>query len=327
MSSHPETQSSVHANHGESLRAVFMGTPSFVLPALDALADIPGVEVVAAYTPPDRRRGRGQAVEASPVKARAESLGIPVAQPRTFRDEAVVVELSQLRPDVIVVAAYGRLLPPETLAIPRFGCLNLHPSLLPRHRGPAPVAGAILAGDRCTGVSLMLLDEGMDTGPVIAQRERRIGESDVAADLTEQLFADGAELLAQTLPGWTDGSMRAVPQDHERATYTAKLERADGLADWEMSADTLSRRQRAYTPWPGLYTNWRDKEMKLLEVAAFPGAGMEPGMVGEVNGASIAIGTGDGSLAVRRLQMAGRRATSDEEFLRGYPEFMGSRLA
>ena len=326
MSSHSETESPVREAGAGSLRAVFMGTPGFVVPVLDALQDCPEVEVAAVYTPPDRRRGRGQTYEASPVKQRAEALGIPVEQPRTFRDADVVAQLESYSPHAIVVAAYGRLLPPQILAIPRFGCLNLHPSLLPRQRGPAPVAGAIMAGDHITGVSLMLLDQGMDTGPIIAQRERPIDASDDAGTLTEALFADGAALLVDTLPGWIDGSVSAVNQNHELATYTAKLERADGLADWTLSAETLSRRQRAYVPWPGLYTSWQGKEIKLLQVAPVPGAAVEPGLVSDANGARIAIGTGQGLLAVRRLQMEGRRAADAENFLRGYPEFKGARL-
>lgn len=326
MSSHPQRDFQSRKDRGKPHRVVFMGTPGFAVPILDALQDCPEVEVAAVYTPPDRRRGRGQAVEPSPIKRRGEDLDIPVVQPRTFRDADVVGELRNYRPDVIVVAAYGRLLPPEVLAIPQFGCLNLHPSLLPRHRGPAPVAGAILAGDDITGVSLMLLDEGMDTGPIIAQRERPINASDDAGMLTEKLFADGAALLVDTLPGWTDGSVSAVKQNDELATYTAKLERADGLADWALSAEILSRKQRAYVPWPGLYTSWQSKEIKLLEVAPVSGAAVEPGLVADAEGENIVIGTGEGLLGVRRLQMEGRRASGAQEFLRGCPEFKGARL-
>ena len=303
-----------------------MGTPSFAVPVLDALHECREVEVTAVYTPPDRKRGRGQTLEACQVKARGEELGIPVVQPGTFRNAEAVSELESYRPDVIAVAAYGRLLPADVLAIPRLGCLNLHPSLLPKHRGPAPVAGAILAGDAVTGVSLMLLDEGMDTGPIVAQWERRIDESDDAATLTETLFADGAALLIETLPGWAEGSVSAEAQDDEQATYTSKLERADGLADWGLSAEVLARRQRAHTPWPGLYTTWEGSELKLLEVAAVSGVNAESGRVSSTPDYEVAVGTGDGLLAVRRLQLAGRRPSSGEDFLRGYPEFPGSIL-
>ena len=326
MSTHPETEFAIREAGAGSHRTVFMGTPSFVVPVLDALQDCPEVEVAAVYTPPDRRRGRGQTYEASPVKQRGQELGIPVEQPRTFRDAVVVARLESYRPDVIVVAAYGRLLPHEVLGIPPLGCLNLHPSLLPKYRGPAPVAGAILAGDGITGVSLMLLDEGMDTGPVIAQRERPIRESDDAATLTVELFAVGATLLVETLPGWVGGSIPAVEQDGDLATYTSKLERGDGLADWGLSAETLARRQRAFAPWPGLYTRWEGKELKLLDVAPVPGAGAEPGLVTVADGADIAIGTGQGLLAAHTLQLEGRRPADASDFLRGYPQFMGALL-
>ena len=326
MSTHSQREFPNYDAGVEKRRVVFMGTPGFAVPALDALRDCPEVEVVAVYTPPDRRRGRGQNLAASPVKQRGRELGIPVVQPRTFRDSEAVIRLESLRPDAIVVVAYGRLLPADVLAIPQFGCLNLHPSLLPRHRGPAPVAGAILAGDETTGVTLMLLDEGMDTGPIIAQRQRPIDASDDAARLTETLFSDGAALLVETLPAWIGGSVAAVPQDDALATYTNKLERADGLADWNLSAAELARRQRAYTPWPGLHTRWDDKEVKLLDVAPTPGADAEPGLVTRTDAAELAVGSGAGLLAVRRLQLEGRRPSDAADFLRGYPQFMGARL-
>lgn len=310
----------------EKVRAVFMGTPEFAVPVLDALHECPNVELVALYTPPDRKRGRGQTVEACPVKQRGKDIGIQVEQPSTFRNAEAVGNLHAYQPEVIVVAAYGRLLPADVLAIPRFGCLNIHPSLLPKYRGPAPVAGAILEGDDVTGVSLMLLDEGMDTGPIIAQRQREIGDNDDAVSLTADLFAVGAELLLETLPGWMDGSVKAVEQDDGQATYTNKLERADGLVDWGSNAELLSRMQRAYTPWPGLYTTWEGKQLKLLEVGPVHGVDADTGLVTETDDAVIAIGTGCGLLAVSRLQMEGKRPTGAQEFLRGYPDFKGARL-
>ncbi len=303
-----------------------MGTPAFVIPTLDALWADPSVEVVAAYTPPDRRRGRGQVFEATPVKQRALELDIPVEQPATLRNSDAVGRLASYRPDVIVVAAYGRLLPADALAIPPFGCLNLHPSLLPRYRGPSPVAGAILADDKVTGVTVMLLDEGMDTGPIITQRERTVGPEMDAAELTETLFTDGAALLSETLPKWMGGSLSALEQDGNLATYTSKLERADGFADWALSAEELARRQRAYSPWPGLHTLWSGKEVKLLDVHPFPGGG-EAGTVATLTGeAPIVVGTGEGLLAVRRLQLEGRRPADAEDFVRGYPQFVGACL-
>ncbi|MDE2787550.1 MAG: methionyl-tRNA formyltransferase [Chloroflexota bacterium] len=326
MSTHSARESGRELRPKNPLRAVFMGTPHFAVPALDTLASNPAVDVVAVYTPPDRRRGRGRVMEPSPVKARAQELEIPIHQPPSFRSPDVVDELSELNPEIIVVVAYGRLLPAEVLDIPRFGCLNLHPSLLPRHRGPSPVPGAILSGDDTTGVTLMLLDEGMDSGPIIAQRTRSIGPVDDAESLTTELFRDGAALLEATLRDWVSGNVEARPQDDEQATFTSKMERADGLADWGRSAEFLWRQQRAYTPWPGLHTAWQGKELKLLEVAPLPDGDAEPGVVVRADGGQLAAGTGEGRLEIRRLQLEGRRPADAAEFVRGYPDFPGARL-
>ena len=310
-------------------QVVFMGTPDFVVPVLDGLAANPALNVVAAYVPPDRPRGRGRSLEAAPVKQRALELGIPVAQPATLRNSNVVAELAAFEPDVIVVAAYGRILPPDVLGLPRFGCLNLHPSLLPRHRGPSPVVSAILAGDETTGVTLMLLDEGMDTGPIIAQCQRPVSWHDDANSLTATLFADGVDLLNECLPGWLAGAIHASPQDDALATWTAKIERADGAVDWTLPAATLARRLRAYTPWPGLHTRWNGIEVKILAAEATGGDGgdgVDAGVVVDTGSPKIAIGTGDGLLVVGRLQLEGRRAADAAEFLRGYPSFVGSHL-
>ena len=330
LSTHPARESGRKLTPENPLRAVFMGTPQFAIPALDALASNPAVELAAVYTPPDRRRGRGRIMEPSPVKARAQELEIPVCQPPTLRNPDAIGELSELNPEIIVVVAYGRLLPAEVLDTPRFGCLNLHPSLLPRHRGPSPVPGAILAGDETTGISLMLLDEGMDTGPVIAQRARAITSEDDAESLTAELFREGADLLTAALPEWLDGNIVPQPQDDAMATYTSRMERADGVADWNSTAEYLWRQQRAYAPWPGLHTSWDGQELKLLKVEPWDAMDvMNPR--GQVVGfedapSPICISAGEGLLAVHVLQLEGRRPAAAADFLRGYPRFMGARL-
>ena len=326
LSTHPTGDSGGLRTADQPLRLVFMGTPHFAVPTLDVLAANPMVVVVAAYTPPDRRQGRGRTLAPSPVKQRAEELGIPVEQPATFRNADAVGRLADYAPDVIAVAAYGRLLPADVLDLPRFGCLNLHPSLLPRHRGPSPVAGAILAGDDDTGVTVMLLDEGMDTGPIVAQRARAIGPEDDAETLTAELFRDGAALLNEVIPDWVAGTVAAVPQDDRQATYTSKMERADGIADWTREAEFLCRQQRAYAPWPGLHTKWDGKEVKLLDVAPMASGSAAPGLVIGAEAEPIAVGAGGGLLAVRRLQLEGRRPADAADFVRGYPHFIGARL-
>ena len=326
LSTHSARESGPKLTPENPLRAVFMGTPHFAVPALDSLVSNPVVDVVAVYTPPDRRRGRGRVMEPPPVKARAQELQIPIHQPPTFRNPDAVAGFSELRPEIVVVVAYGRLLPAAVLEIPRFGCLNLHPSLLPRHRGPSPVPGAILCGDDTTGVTLMLLDEGMDSGPIITQRARDIKPEDDAENLTTELFHDGAALLSETLPAWLSGDVDARPQDDALATFTSKMERADGLADWGRTAEFLWRQQRAYAPWPGLHTAWQGKELKLLEVSPLQGSDAEPGAVVRADGDRLAVGTGKGLLEIRRLQLEGRRPAPAEDFVRGYPDFNGARL-
>ena len=312
------------------IKAIFMGTPSPVVPVLHRLREMPGVDVVAAVTPPDRPRGRGRQPEPAPVKVAAECLDVPVLQPPNLRGAAVQAELAALSPDLIVVAAYGRFLPSPVLQLPPHGCLNLHPSLLPRHRGPSPVATAILEDDPVTGVSLMLLDEGMDTGPVVAQSQYVVTGKETAGELTDLLFRISADLLAENLDGWMKGELPATPQDESLATGSRKLERSDGEADWNLDAEALARRCLAYSPWPGLYTDWEGKTLKLLETEALGVLESEeagPGNVVSVgSGQGPHVVTGKGLLLLRQLQLEGRRAVTGEEFLRGYPEIIGSRL-
>lgn len=315
------------------MRVIYMGTPAAVVPALERLCGMPDIEVVAAVTPPDRERGRGRRAEPPPVKEAALRLGIPVLQPDSLRSQSAQNQLAELDPDVIVVAAYGKLLPARVLELPPHGCLNLHPSLLPWHRGPSPVATAILEGDETTGVSLMLLDEGMDTGPLIAQREHTLTGEETSGELTDRLFDVGAELLAESIGPWTRGELQAHPQDNALATVTRKLERADGVTDWRLPAETLARRCRAYSPWPGLYTEWKGKTLKLLEVSLLPDSVSpehvegRPGQVLSVIPANLpAVATGDGLLGLSRLQLEGRKPVSAREFLAGYPDFIGAYL-
>lgn len=313
------------------MRLVFMGTPSFAVPVLDALVSAEDVQVVAVFTMPDRPRGRGRSPEMSPVKTYALERGLEVHQPASLRRERAQQELADLQPEVIVVAAYGNFLPSQVLHAPPHGCLNLHPSLLPRYRGPSPVASAILDGVTVTGVTLMLLDQGMDTGPIIMQREYPISSKETAEGLTFSLFQMGSRLLLENLASWMAGVLTSNPQDGSRATVTRKFERKDGLADWNLPAAVLERRRRAFTPWPGLYTTWQGRGLKLLDVAALTpptGPGFEPGLVVALpdRECPAAVATGDGLLGLKSLQLEGRRALTAAEFLRGQPQFLGSQL-
>lgn len=310
------------------MRIVFMGSPNYVVGVLDATLTL-GHEVVGVYTQPDKNAGRGRSALPTPVKSFAMSRGLQVFQPASFRDVEAQQELARLEPDLVVVAAYGKLLPPEVLGLPPHGCLNIHPSLLPRFRGPSPVASAILEKEEPTGATIMLLDEGMDTGPVLAARELwGWTGSTTAQQLTEKLFEMGADMMAEVLPGWLEGTISPQAQDHARATTTRKLEKADGEADWTLTAWELERRCRAFSPWPGLYTTWDGRLLKVPSasvVEGSTGAG-QPGTVVSDHGFAIGVATGDGVLALSSLQLEGKRAISAGEFLRGYPEFVGATL-
>ena len=317
------------------MRVVFMGTPEFAVPVLEALVGAPDVEVPGVVTPPDRPVGRGRNPVQSPVKSYALARSLPVLQPQSLRPEAAQRALASLSPDVIVVAAYGRILPPPVLAMPPHGCLNLHPSLLPRHRGPAPVVTAILEGDRSTGVTLMQLDQGMDTGPLISSQRVELTGSEDAETLTQRLFRLGARLLVANLGPWVAGELTARPQIDAESTVTRKVERDDGRADWTMSAEQLERRCRAYKPWPGLYTQWDGKILKLLDVTVPEPEGgtgdvgyLPPGSVARTDWGEAPFGvvTGQGILGLKNVQLEGRKAVTAAEFARGFPGILGAQL-
>lgn len=301
-----------------------MGTPAFAVPVLERLLGA-GHEVVGVYTQPDKPAGRGKHTQPTPVKAFAEQHGLPVFQPRSLRSAEAQAELAALDADAAVVAAYGNLLPKAVLEAPRLGCLNIHPSLLPRHRGASPVASAILEGDAMTGVTVMLLDEGMDTGPLIAQRITPIGPGETAADLTRRLFEAGAELLVEVITDLNAGRIVPKPQDESEATLSRRLTRDDGRIDWSRSAKHIARMVRAYDPWPGAFTVWADKTVKILEAVEAPGNGGAPGTVTVADG-DVAVVTGDGTLVIARLQQEGRRSVSATEFIAGHPALAGTKL-
>ncbi|MDE2901149.1 MAG: methionyl-tRNA formyltransferase [Chloroflexota bacterium] len=309
------------------MRIVFLGTPDYAVPVLSSLFDA-GYEVAAVVTQPDRPAGRGRALTSPPVAVWARERGIPVLQPPSLRPPEVAGQLAALAPDAMAVASYGRILPPAVLALPAFGCLNVHPSLLPRHRGPSPVAEAILQGETVTGVTIMQLDEGTDTGPVLAQEEVEIGPDDTAGKLTARLFALGGGLMARTLREWADGRIEAVAQDEARATYSRKLEKADGELDFTRPAADLHNQVRAMDPWPGAYTTFKGATLKVLRTSALPAPSESAptGTVVTLDGAPAAAVTTDGSLALRELQLEGRRATDAESFLRGRPDLLGAHL-
>lgn len=310
-------------------RVIFMGTPEFAAPSLEALLNN-AYEVVAVYTQPDKEAGRGRHITSSPVKGLALSRGLEVLQPETLKGSSVVEHIASLKPDLMVVAAYGRIITSEILSIPEFGCLNVHPSLLPYYRGSSPIATAIMQGDEVTGVTIMLMDKGMDTGPILTQESVSIYGEDTTGSLTARLAQVGARLLVETMPKWFEGEITPQPQDESRASYTKTISKEDGVLDWNLTALELWRRIKAFDPWPGCYTWWQGKRLKVSE--AIPLAGGKPEEAGKVvalpqgTKAPIGVETRDGILGLIRVQMEGKRVISAEEFVRGQRDFSGSRL-
>jgi methionyl-tRNA formyltransferase len=307
------------------MRSIFMGSPEFALPALAALVTLS--EVAGVVTQPDRPAGRGRTLVPPPVKVLAQKFGLAVIQPERLRASEVMDLLRSWQPDVIVVAAFGKILRPEVLSLPQRGCINLHASLLPRHRGAAPIPAAILAGDLETGITLMKMDEGLDTGPILAQRKMAILPEDTAESLNHSLAALAAETLQTFFPVYIREGLTAVPQDGSCATYAPQLRKEDGRLDFSQSSELLSRKVRAFHPWPGTFVLWKRQPLKVLEVQPEPfQGGQAPGMVLE-NGGFPAVRTADGIIVLRKIQPAGKRPMPGDEFLRGARDFIGQVLA
>jgi len=311
-----------------------MGTADFAVPSLEQLI-LSQKQVVAVYTQPDKPAGRGRSSVAPPVKRAALARNLPVEQPLSLKKVEVVERLAGWRPDVIVVAAFGQILPPAVLDIPRYGCINIHPSLLPRWRGASPVAAAILAGDTFTGVSIMQLDKGMDTGPVLDRVQIPIEVQDTTGSLTAKLSLIATGLLQEVLVSCAQGELEPQPQDETKATYCGQISKEDGEIDWQLPAVDIWRRVRAFQPWPGSYTRWQGKRLEITEavpvsvpeettlaagqvVALTPAAGELPTAFG--------LQTGDGILGIVKVQLEGKRALSAAEFLRGQRQFIGAIL-
>lgn len=311
------------------MRLVFAGTPAFARASLEALVESGSIPV-AAYTQPDRPAGRGKKLTASPVKRYAIERGIPVFQPATLRDAAAVEELRALRPDLLVVAAYGLILPQSVLDIPTHGCLNVHASILPRWRGAAPIQAAILAGDAKTGISLMRMTAGLDCGPVFHIDEIAIGREETAGELHDRLAALGAAALVQHLDDIVGGRVEPVAQDDALATYAPKIDKRDAAIDWTLSAAEIARRVRAYNPFPGAFTRCAGQlagdpdRVKVWRATPATGAG-EPGEVLRFDGDGFLVACGEGALRLEELQLPGKRRAPAREFI-GQIDLSGRRL-
>lgn len=306
-------------------KVIFMGTPDFAVPSLLALIETQ--QVVGVVTQPDKPAGRGQQVRPSPVKLLAQTADIPVYQPKSLKSEEAAAPLRAWQPEVIVVAAFGQILRPHVLALPPHGCLNVHASLLPRWRGASPIQHALLAGDAQTGVCLMRMEAGLDTGPVYVCEATPISETDTAVSLHDRLATIGAALLRQHLDQILNGQLPALPQDDALSTYAPMIKKEDGLLDWQQSSEQLARHIRAMTPWPGAYTTWQGQVLKILRAALVNGrvpAGV-PGQVTTINGNVIVL-SGTGGIQLHEVQLAGKKGLPVAEFLRGHSPFIGSQL-
>jgi len=303
------------------LRVAFLGTPEFSVPALEALL-VAGYDIVAVYCQPPRPAGRGQKPRPSPVQSYAESQGLTVRTPKSLKSPEEQKNFTDLASDVAIVVAYGLILPAAILAAPKHGCVNIHASLLPRWRGAAPIQRAILAGDRETGVAIMQMDEGLDTGAVLAQEAVPIGDDTTAEDLHDTLAALGARMVVEVLPKLAAGTITARPQPEQGVTYAEKLRKEEAHLDWSRSAEELHRMIRAFTPWPGAWTHLEGTRVKVLEAEVVEGAGAP----GEVLDSEATVACGKDALRLRVLQRAGKAPMDVEFFLRGTAMPPGTRL-
>jgi methionyl-tRNA formyltransferase len=304
-------------------RVIFMGTPDFAVPSLRALAGC--YAVAGVVTQPDRPAGRGRAPRQSAVKSAALDLGLPVFQPETLRSPEALEQLRAWEPMAIVVAAFGQILRKDMLELPPHGCLNVHASLLPRWRGAAPIQHAIWAGDAETGVTVMLMDEGLDTGPILSQRGTPIDPATTATTLHDTLAELGASLLLETLPGYLAGELAPYPQPAEGVTLAPSLKKEAGRIDWAQSAVEIDRQVRAFDPWPGTYTFWGDERLKVLSGLPFEGSGALPGtVVSHADGPAVV--TGEGLYVLWRIQPPGGKPMPASAFVNGRPDFVGAQL-
>jgi len=308
------------------MRIVFMGTPDFAVPTLEALLQSPNT-TVGVVTQPDKPKGRGQVMTASPIKQLAQKAGLPILQPLKMKDPAFLESLRAWRPELIVVAAFGRILPPVVLEMPPKGCVNVHASLLPKYRGAGPIQWAIINGERETGITTMLMDAGMDTGAILLQQHVPIEPDDTAGSLSEKLARVGGPLLIETIRRWDDGTLTPRPQDEQLATMAPLLQKEDGLIDWKQPSTEIANRVRGLSPWPGAFTHADGERWTIWKARALPDvSSADPGAVVAVTKDAMHVATGRGLLAITELQPASHRRMTAGQYLAGHRLSPGFRL-
>lgn len=307
------------------MRILFMGTPEFSVPTLECIYEA-GHELIGVVTQPDKPRGRGGALSYTPVKEKALELGLPVYQPRRVREEAFLDTVRELAPEAIVVIAFGQILPQTLLDIPRYGCINVHASLLPRYRGAAPIQWVVLNGEKETGITIMRMDAGLDTGDMLKKQVISLAADETGGSLHDKLMAAGGPLLVETLKELEEGTVVAVPQTGE-SCYASMLDKAMGDIDWSRDAASIERLVRGLNPWPSAYTHWNGKTLKLWKTEAVESvqSGQAPGTILGLDG-GILIQTGDGALRIRELQLEGKKRMDTGAFLRGAHMAVGEVL-
>ena len=306
-------------------KIIFMGTPEFAVPSLKKLIENKNFEILAVITAPDKPVGRKQTLTPPPIKVLAQKNKFLILQPEKIK--TIELEIKNLKPDLIIICAYGKIIPQSILDIPKYGCLNVHPSLLPKHRGPSPIQWAILEGERETGVSIMLVDEKMDHGPILAQQKI---ESDALThqELAPKLAELGAELLIKTIPQWINKEIKIEPQDESLATYSKIIKKEDGKINWQKSAEALERQIRAFNPWPGTFTFWQNKKLKIIQADLGNQKTMDltAGKIFLDENKKVSVACGGGYLILEKIQLEGKKEMDINEFLKGHPEIIGNIL-
>ncbi len=312
------------------IKTILIGTPGFTTRIFKAFlgTELLNFEITAVITAPDKPVGRKQELTPSPVKKWALGNNLNILQPEKIEDSKWNRRIKNLNPDLIIVAAYGQIIPKEILDIPKYGALNIHPSLLPKYRGASPIQATILNGDKISGVTIMLMDEKMDHGPILGSTKLQITNSQTYKELSEKLAGLGAELLIKTLPDWIEGKIKTKPQNHSKATFCKIIKKQDGKINWTKSAEEIERQIRAFHEWPTAFTFFNDKQLKILEanLSTSLRASKKIGKVFLTNDKGLAVQTGDGLLMLKQIQLEGKKPMTAKDFLNGHPEIINALL-